>query len=99
MSSGPRSFHSTDRLLTRIADHLYRRHLQVPMLIIGFLHAAVLCRIFRVFLHVVHRRVRDNACRSHRMTHMFGESDFAAPHLPRASIGPGEQKFVCAITF
>jgi hypothetical protein len=33
------------------------------------------------------------------MTDMFGESDFAAPHLPGASIGPGEQKFVGAIAF
>jgi hypothetical protein len=29
------------------------------------------------------------------MTHMFGESGFAAPRLPNASVGPGEQKVVC----
>jgi hypothetical protein len=33
------------------------------------------------------------------MTNMFGKSDFAAPNLPGASIGPGEQKFLGAIAF
>jgi hypothetical protein len=38
--------------------------------------------------------IGHDTSRRYCMTHMFGESDFAAPHLPRASIGPGEQKFI-----
>jgi hypothetical protein len=43
----------TEWLLTGFADHLYFRDSQVSVLVIGFLHAAVLSSIFRVFLHVV----------------------------------------------
>jgi hypothetical protein len=57
MSSGPRSFHSTDWLLTRIADHLYSRDSQMPVLVISFRRAAVIRSIFRVFLHVMHRGI------------------------------------------
>jgi hypothetical protein len=35
--------------------------------------------------------------RRYRMTHMFAKGDFAAPHLPGASIGPGEQEFLSAV--
>jgi hypothetical protein len=60
------------------------------MLVIGFLHATSFPASFRVFLHVVHRGIRDDASRSHRMTHMLAESDFTAPHFPCASVIPSE---------
>jgi hypothetical protein len=60
------------------------------MLSITLFHAAILRSVFRVFLPVVHRGIRDDAGRSYRMTYMLGESDFAAPHFPGTSIIPRE---------
>ena len=69
---GPIHF-STDLLLTRLADHFYVRNLHVAMLSVALLHAAGLRSLFRVFLHVVHLRIRNDAGRGHRMTKMLGE--------------------------
>ena len=93
------SCHSVDRLLTRIADHLYLCDSQVSVLVISFLHVAILCGIFCVFLHVMRGNIRYDASRSHCMTYMLGESDFTTPHFPGTAIIPGEQKLVGAITF
>ena len=71
----------------------------MPVLVIILLHAAVFRSLFRVFLHVVRSCIGDDAGRSHRVTHMLGESDFAAPDLPGTSISPCEQKLVGAVTF
>src|ERR1700687_3590909 len=86
------------RLFTRFADHFYVRNFHVTMLSITLLHAAVLRSIFRVFFHVVHGGIRDDASRSHRMTHMLGESHSTAPHFPCASIVPRKEELFRAIT-
>ena len=43
----------TLRLIARFAYHLHLRNSHVSVLVIGFLHAAVLCSVLRVFLHVM----------------------------------------------
>src|ERR1700680_2027029 len=87
------------RLFTRFADHFYVRNLHVTMLSITLLHATVLRSFFRIFLHVVHLRIRDDSGRSHHMTHMLGESHSTAPHFPCASVVPRKEELFRAITF
>jgi hypothetical protein len=61
----------------------------MSVLSITFLHAAVLRSFFRVFLARLPSCcafLRDNSGRSHRMTHMLGESHSTAPHHPGASV-------------
>src|SRR6266851_3924536 len=86
-------------LFTRFADHFYVRNRHVTMLSIALLHATVLRSFFRVFLHVVHLRIRDDSGRSHRMTHMLGKSHSSAPHFPCASVVPRKEELFRAITF
>ena len=54
---GPVHVSSANGLLARLADHFYVRNFHVAMFSVALLHATVLRSIFRVFLHVVHRRV------------------------------------------
>lgn len=70
----------------------------MPVLVIGFRHAAVVCSILRIFLHVMGGGIGDYPGRGHRVTNMLGEGHFTALDLPCASVIPGQQKLLGIVT-
>src|SRR6266436_3896258 len=71
----------------------------MAVLAVVFLHTAVLCSLFRVLLHVVHRGIRDDACRRHRVPYVLSQRHVTAAHFPGTSVASCKHEFFGAITF